>query len=137
MQPPSDNQAEEPALPAYVDPRESRLEPFADRITQMRAQRYPYLAIAEDLSGHGVVISWQGIRKFCLARKIHKGQRTSVTVAPTPPAEAMPESSTEEVDPRKVEIAKRVQARVAKKLATKRFQYSDEEKPIRTWKDET
>ena len=137
MQPPSDNQAEEPALPAHVDPRESRLEQFADRITQMRAKRYPYRTIAEDLSGRGIAISWQGIRKFCLARKIHKGPRTSVTVAPTPPAEAMPESSTEEVDPRKAEIAERVKARVAKKRAAKRFQYSDEEKPIRTWKDET
>ncbi|MCB1099633.1 MAG: hypothetical protein KDN22_28945 [Verrucomicrobiae bacterium] len=134
MQPPSDNQAEQPTLPAYVDPRESRLEPFAERITQMRVKRYPYRAIAEDLSGRGIAISWQGIRKFCLARKIHKGQRTFATVAP---AEAMPESSTEEVDPRKVEIAERVKARVAKKRAAKRFQYSDEEKPIRTWKDET
>ncbi|MDA0811879.1 MAG: hypothetical protein O3C21_05765 [Verrucomicrobia bacterium] len=58
-------------------------------------------------------------------------------MAPTPPAEAMPESSTGEVDSRKVEIAERVKARAAKKRAAKRFQYSDEEKPIRTWKDET
>ncbi|MDA0811880.1 MAG: hypothetical protein O3C21_05770 [Verrucomicrobia bacterium] len=73
MQPPSDNQAEEPALPPYADPRESRLEPFAERITQMRAKRYPYRTIAEDLSGRGMPSVGKGSASFALPERFTRG----------------------------------------------------------------
>ena len=60
-------------FPIHHRPNESVLEPLREEIVAMRKSRWPYRKISEWLRVEkGIQISYEGVRKFCLVRKIRK-----------------------------------------------------------------